>query len=303
MNRSFIGSLFVLLSATGYAFLPIFARLAYRTDITPFELLTWRFVIAAGAIWALWPLWGKRANLGALTRRDVLILAGLGGLFALVAYIAFLGLSRLPAPLFSMLFYTYPAITALLSLILGERLPVPAWLAVGLAVAGSALTGLSAEPSGAAYNPLDLGIPLLTALIYAIYLVLVQRYTRHTSGLASAVVSITGSLILLIAASPIIGLRVPSSGGAWLPIAGIAVFSTVFTILLMFEGIARIGASRAAILSTVEPVAVIILALLILNEQAATVQYLGGALILASVILLNLPIGRTPGEAELEQPH
>ncbi len=300
MSRRLAGSLFVLLSAIGYAFLPIFARLVYRTDVTPFEALTWRFVIAAGLIWALWPAWGRRANLRSLSRRDLLILAGLGVLFALVAYLAFAGLSRLPAPIFSMLFYTYPAMTALLSLALGERLPLTSWLAVTLAVCGAGLTGLSAPLT--TYNPVDVIFPLMTAATYAVYLVTAQRRAGHIPGLASAVVSITASLIVLLAASPLVGLRVPSSGASWLPIAGIAVFSTVFTILAMFEGIARIGASQAAILSTIEPVAVILLAALILGEGAAEIQYVGGALIIASVVMLNLPVSRAPGAVELEQP-
>ena len=295
MNRTLTGSIFVLFAALGYAFLPIFARLAYRTDVTPFEVLTWRFVIAAGLIWALWPAWRSRVSLRALSRLDVFTLVGLGGLFALVAYFAFLGLSRLPAPLFSMLFYTYPAMTALLSLALGERLPPAAWLAVGLAVIGSALTGL-AGGADQAYNPLDLGLPLLTAASYAVYLVIAQRRTGHLPGLASAVVSITGSLILLALISPLVGLRVPILAATWWPIAGIAVVSTLFTVLAMFEGIARIGASRAAILSTVEPLAVIVLAVLILGERAEPVQYAGGALILVSVLLLNLRIGKTEGK-------
>jgi len=296
MNRALSGSLFVLLAATGYALLPIFAQLAYRTDVTPFEVLTWRFVISAAVIWALWPVWRSRVNLRALTRRDVLTLVGLGGLFALVAYFAFLGLSRLPAPLFSMLFYTYPAMTALLSLALGERLPAAAWLAVGLAVIGSALTGLAGGLGGSAYRPLDLGLPLLTAATYAVYLVLAQRRASHLPGLASAVVSITGSLVLLALLSPLVGLRVPTLAATWLPIAGIALFSTVFTILAMFEGIARIGASRAAILSTIEPLMVVVLAALVLSERAGPVQYAGGALIMVSVALLNLRPTRPDGQ-------
>ena len=43
--------------------------------------------------------------------------------------------------------------------------------------------------------------------------------------------------------------------------------------------------------------AVIVLAAVILHENAAPIQYVGGALILASVVLLNLPVGRTMDKA------
>ncbi len=314
MSRAAAGTILVLLAACGYALLPIFARLAYRAGLEPLDVLTWRFIIAAAGLALLGPLWWRWADLRSLSRQDAITLLGLGALFAFVALMAFIGLAHVPAPIFSPIFYTYPAMTALLAAALGEKLQRTAWLAVALAAAGCALSALSAGSGVSGFNPLDLAYPLITAVSYAVYLNIVARRTKHIPGLASAVMSVIGSLVVLLIAALGVKLAVglglgglqevqmPMTLQAWLPIAGIAVFSTVLTIMAMFMGIARIGASRAAILSTIEPLVVVVLSAIILKETIGPPQVLGGALILASVILLNLPGRGEVTEVALEQP-
>ena len=75
-------------------------------------------------------------------------------------------------------------------------------------------------------------------------------------------------------------------------IALIAVFGSVGTtipVLTFILGLRMLGPSRAAILSTFEPAATVLLAVIVLGELASPLQYVGGALILASVLLLEGP--------------
>jgi drug/metabolite transporter (DMT)-like permease len=73
----------------------------------------------------------------------------------------------------------------------------------------------------------------------------------------------------------------------WLWLAGIAVVCTVTAIVLFFAGLARVGPSRASIISTVEPVVTVTLAFLVFGESLTVTQLAGGALVLASVVLLQ----------------
>ena len=54
-------------------------------------------------------------------------------------------------------------------------------------------------------------------------------------------------------------------------------------------GLPLVGASRAAILSTFEPASTVLLAVIILGETASPLQWMGGALIIASVLVLEGP--------------
>jgi drug/metabolite transporter (DMT)-like permease len=56
--------------------------------------------------------------------------------------------------------------------------------------------------------------------------------------------------------------------------------------VVVFAGIARIGPTNAAMISTLEPVVTVALAALLLGETLEPVTLLGGGLILAAVLLL-----------------
>src|SRR5207245_4946009 len=70
-------------------------------------------------------------------------------------------------------------------------------------------------------------------------------------------------------------------------LAGFAVIGTTIPVLTFILGLRLLGASRSAILSTFEPASSVLLAVLILGEAANPIQYLGGAFILSSVVVLE----------------
>ena len=78
----------------------------------------------------------------------------------------------------------------------------------------------------------------------------------------------------------------PQSAAGWLAVLAIALVSTVAAITLYFAGLERVGPTRAATLSTFEPVVTVTLAALVLGEAIAPMQIAGGALILVAVALL-----------------
>ena len=76
-----------------------------------------------------------------------------------------------------------------------------------------------------------------------------------------------------------------------------AIFATVVPIFAFYAGLRKLGAPRAAILSTLEPVLVLVWSFLLLHETMLPLQVVGAAFILASAILLQLR--RTPRPAAL----
>lgn len=79
----------------------------------------------------------------------------------------------------------------------------------------------------------------------------------------------------------------------WLWLALIAPISTALPIVLFFAGLARVGPSAAAILSSAEPVVTVVLAYLAFDEVLSGVQLLGAALVLGAAVMLAAP-ARTP---------
>jgi drug/metabolite transporter (DMT)-like permease len=69
---------------------------------------------------------------------------------------------------------------------------------------------------------------------------------------------------------------------------------------MLYAGARRVGAARASLISTVEPIYTITLAALLLGESLAPIQLLGGALILGGVLLAET--GATGTSAGRSQP-
>ena len=72
---------------------------------------------------------------------------------------------------------------------------------------------------------------------------------------------------------------------AWLPLLGLGVIATALAIQTFYAGVKRVGGARASIISTVEPVYTILLAMLLFGERLEPLQVLGGVIVLVAVIL------------------
>ena len=76
----------------------------------------------------------------------------------------------------------------------------------------------------------------------------------------------------------------PSTAAGWLAVVGMVVISTVLAMAAFFAGMRRLGAGRAATLSTLEPIVTAALAVLVLGEALSTAQIVGGTVVVASVV-------------------
>lgn len=290
LNRQTEGLLLIGVAAVGYAIMPILTKFVYVDPaMQPMDVLTWRFLFATPLVWfALRAL--RTPSPAEPTPRGTMLLLGL--IFSGVAACAFFALDRIPASLYTVLLYTYPAVVALISILTGERLSTRAWIALGLTLIGVVLTVPLDDIGSAAFDTFGLGLAFFNGVLYAIYLVISGRALRGRTAVAHASAwVITGALLPMLVLVPFSGLNLPSVPGAWAGLIAIAIFSTVMPLFAMLGGTARLGAARASILSTFEPVMTVVLAVLLLpdTERLTLLQVAGGALILFSVILLQLP--------------
>ena len=82
---------------------------------------------------------------------------------------------------------------------------------------------------------------------------------------------------------------------AWGVVTITALVSTVMARLILFAGIRRIGSGQAAHLAPVETLLTVNRAGLLLGEHLSTPQWLGGILVVASVLLAAAPLARNGG--------
>lgn len=286
MQRS--GTLLCLGSATAFGAMAVLGKLAYDAGATVGTLLAVRFLLAAALFWAL-VLGGEAAReLRALRGRDVAVGLALGACgYAIQAGCYFTALERIDASLLSLLLYTFPAMVAVAAVALGrERMDARRVAALVLASGGLALVVAGAGTG--ALDPLGAALGLGAAVVYSTYILVSEGVVgRMTPRLLSALVC-TGAAASLTAGSALLGQLRPgeltAAGWGWL--ACLAVVSTVAAVSLFFAGLERVGPTTASILSTAEPVVTVLLAFLVFGELLGPLQLLGGALVLAAVLVL-----------------
>src|SRR5206468_9760353 len=106
----------------------------YANGVTPGELLSLRYLLAAAVLWpVLWLRYPREWRLGL---RDAAACAALGiAGYALFSSCFFLALRGLSASLAVLLLYTYPVLVSAAAWALwGERIPRRKWPAVPLAM-------------------------------------------------------------------------------------------------------------------------------------------------------------------------
>lgn len=295
MTRERQGVLLCLTAAAGFGAMAVFAKLAYREGANVQTVLAVRFALASLALWALAALTRSgratrpRAPAGrTLTPR----LAGAGLLLGLVFYSAqsglfFSSLTRIDASTASLALYTFPAMVVVAAFLLGRERPT-ARRAGALALASGGVVLVLLGGGTGAVDPLGAGLALGAAVSYTTYILVSDSLVRRIDPLLLPALITTGATIAFggfALATGRLELGLPT--GAWAAIGGLALFSTVVPIGAFLAGLARVGPSRASILSTAEPVVTVVLAGLVLGERLGPAQVAGGVLVLAAVVLLQ----------------
>jgi drug/metabolite transporter (DMT)-like permease len=261
----------------------VFGKLAFDAGIGIVTVLAVRFGL--GAV-VLAPLGAREWRAIPRRRLAQAFLLGAAG-YATQSACYFLALERVDAGLVALLLYTFPALVTLGAVALGrDRLDTTRVASLGLAFAGLMLVLVSAGADRVA--PLGIAFALGAALVYTVYIlgsepVLADMEPRTLAGLVCA-----GGATTYVVGGLVSGrLSFGFEAIGWLWLAGIVGVSTVAAIVMFFAGVARVGSSRASIISTVEPLVTVGLAFAVFGEGLRPVQLVGGALVLASVVLLQ----------------
>jgi drug/metabolite transporter (DMT)-like permease len=286
-----------LLSAVGFGLMAVFAKEAYEDDVSVLTLLALRFTIAAVAFWVIFAARQTRGVTRVAPARST-IFAGIA--LGAVGYAAqsggyFGALTRIDASLTALLLYVYPALVFLGALALRrDHVDRRRIIALVLATGGAALV-LAGSGTGD-LDALGVGLALGAAVAYAIYILLAHGVTRGIDAFHLSALIATGAAATLWAAGLISGsldLGFEPAGWGW--IAGLSLFCTVLAISAFLAGLPMVGPSTAAIVSTVEPIVSVGMAMVWFGERLGVIQIAGGVLVVAAVVLLAVKVrGRVP---------
>lgn len=283
------GVLWVLLAAAGFALMPSMVKTTYlHSTFAPFDIAIWRFVFAVPMMWALVYRSRRAAASARPSDAPVRSMLAVGILISAAVLAAFFALERLPGSTYIVLFYSYPAMVVVLSALLGERIRPLAWLALAMALTGIVLT-VPDLMIGAGIDSIGVALALFNAAVVAVYYLLAKRTLAGVADVSGASAwMMVGTLAVLLLLIPLRGLQMPQNALSLIMLVGIAALGTVLPIFAINLAIQRIGAAQTSLISTVEPILSMIVSMLILAEVIQAIQWLGAALIIGSVIVLQL---------------
>lgn len=279
-HNRLVGVILVAISAAAFGTLAIFGRYAYAQGMNTLTILAYRFTLAAVLMGIILALRRERFPRGSILLR----LVGMGAIgYVGQAFTYFTALKYASAGLVALLLYLYPLFVTLLSAVfLRERIAGLKWVALALAVAGAALT---AGPERGQLPGILLAIT--AALLYSAYIIVASQVMKEVSAIQSSTVifASAGIMSAFLAWVSKVPVTIPDSG--WWVIASIVLVATVIPVTTFLAGLARIAASDAAMLSTLEPVVTVLLAAGLFGELLAPLTLLGGGLILTAVLLVS----------------
>jgi len=287
------GVLMVVASAIGFSGKAIIIKLAYRHGVDAVTLLTLRMAFSA-PLFLLLAWWATRGpGVQPLSRPDLRAIAILGFLgYYLSSYLDFLGLQYVTAALERLILFLNPTLVLFLSaMFFKRRITRRDMMAIGLCYAGIALVfghDFTTQSSNVALGSFWV---LLSAITYAIYLIgsgrLVGRVGSIRFACYAGLVSCAAVIVqyLVVRDTKVIFSQPAEVYGLSLLMAAA---STVLPIVLMAEGIRRIGASHASIISSVGPIATIFLGAIFLSEPITAFQLAGAGLVMAGVLAISL---------------
>ena len=276
------------------------AILGKLISLPALPLVWWRMLIVVVAL-ALLPLvWrGTRA----MSPRLLLGYAGIGALVAL-HWLTFYGAIKLAnASVAATCIALAPAVTSVVEPWLARRPFSPRELAFGLAVLPGVALVVGGVPAGMRAG---VAVGALSALLVALFGSLNKRLVDHADPLTVTALELGAGTALLTVLAPLMPLLFPAFAGSLLVLPGLhdgallLVLSLLCTLLpfaLSLVALRHLSAYAVQLVTNLEPVYAIVLAIPLLGEQRELTPlfYLGVAIILAAVFLHPLLDRRKAG--------
>lgn len=291
-NAATIGILTVLAATISISLSSIFAPFVYAHGSNPQTLTIFRFAcfaLVCGGWLAL------RGTPVVLSRRNLAHCIGAGIIYTIGSASLITAFAYIPVTLSVLILYLFPLLTRLGESLLDRRLPSLAEVACLV----TALVGL-AICLGIAFDQLNLPGLVFSAMaafgVAGSFLWTGRMLPDVAPTVTTFYMAVTGLVAALIFATATGGWALPPATTAAIAAMAAAALSFAAGFLGMFVGVRLIGASRAAMVMNFEPVATIILAMLILGETLSATQLTGAALVIAAIVFAQQRPSHTQGE-------
>jgi drug/metabolite transporter (DMT)-like permease len=280
MSQEYRGSIYAILSGCLYGFIGYFGLSAINGNMSASTMLFWRFLISSLIIFIIILPRIKNSD-DAYKNMFIAFLTG-AVYYGISTWLYFLSSQYIGSGLAMVIFFCYPVLIMLLNYFFyGQLIPKVYYLAILVILVGM---GFMVDLDALSFNLWGIFLGIASAFFYACYIIGSKR-NKLSPNMSTLMVCLGCMVTSLIFSLFTHSFTFPESMAVWRNLFGISVIATVVPILLLLYSLKYISSEKASILSVLEPVFVVILGVLLLNEELRLWSVLGVVLVLSGAVI------------------
>jgi len=256
----------------------LFIKIAVDAGVPP-AFVAWARVALGAAL--LVPIAVRRGALRGLRSRSGAIVAYTATEIAVPFVLIAVGERYVSSSLAAILVATMPLLLALLSVRLSPADRPSGLRVLGLVIGlGGVVALLGIDVGGRPNEPLGAALVLAATLCYATAPLIVSRYLADLDPLGPVAASLVLATVALLPGAILGWPTSLPSPAALVAIVVLGVVCTVLGLVVFFQLIAAAGASRASIITYINPLVAVVIGILALHEHVGAMSLVGLFLIL-----------------------
>ena len=281
-----------IITGISYGLNPLFGMPLMRQGAEVESILFFRYGIAVLILGAVLLCDRQRFK---ITWRQAGILLVLGLLYTASSVTLFEAYKYIPSGLATTLVFLYPVLVALIMVFLRV---IPSWQ-VWLAIVATFVGVIIMTQSGDTHhiNPLGVVLSIGSALVYALFIVIINR-SRAISAIPSSLLTFytlcVGAVVFLtrIGMSGTDMLAGITTKLDWLNLVGLALRPTIVSTATLAVATRNIGATKASVLGVFEPITAILVGTLVFGEALTNNIILGITIAMVAVTFMIISTKR-----------
>lgn len=275
-----------IITGITYGLNPLFAVPLMKEGASTESILFFRYVIAVLFLGVFLLL--RKCSFRVSWKQAGVLLA-LGLLYTTSSLTLFEAYKYIASGLATAIVFLYPVLVAIIMVFLKVVPSWPVWLSIGLTFVGVAI--MTQNDASQAVDPTGLLLSFASALVYALFIVIINR--------SKVISDISNSLLTFYALSVgtfvFLGKIAMSDTGittgltdhtAWLNLVGLAVLPTIVSTAMLAIATRNIGATKASVLGVFEPVTAILVGTFAFGEVLTTNIVIGILISMAAITFM-----------------
>ena len=291
-NNALIGYPAGIITGITYGLNPLFGMPLMSKGVSVDSILFFRYGIAVLILGAIL-LFDRQSFKISWRQAGVLLVLGL--LYTSSSICLFEAYKYIPSGLATTLIFLYPVLVALIMVFLRVVPSWQVWLAIVATFVGVII--MTQGDSSQEINPIGVLLSLGSALVYALFIVIINR--------SKTIITISNSLLTfyaLMVGAVVFLTRISLSGREvmagidtsldWLNIVGLAILPTIVSTATLAVATRRIGATKASVLGVFEPITAILVGTLVFGEALTNNIIIGILIAIVAVTFMIISTKR-----------